>query len=272
MGWRVANRDLSQVLNTHSVPREEVRGHVSEAEWNARVQLAACYRLMDRYGMTDLIYNHITMRIPGTEHLLINAYGYLYSEIGASNLIKIDLDGEVLLSPRNDHDYQVNRAGMVIHTAVHKARPDVACVIHTHTRAGMALSALPCGLLPLTQTALRFQGRTGYHDFDSPVVELDQQSGLVRSLGGHDVVILRNHGLLAVGPNVPEAFSRIYWLEMACRVQVDAMAASAELTMPSQQAIEDTCKVMDARTDTFGKREWPALLRQLDRMDPSFRE
>lgn len=254
------------------IPQQAVRHHVSEAEWAARVQLAACYRLMDRYGMTDLIYNHITMRIPGTEHLLINAYGYLYSEICASGLIKIDLDGNVLLSPANDHGYQVNRAGMVIHTAVHKARPDVACVIHTHTRAGMALSALPCGLLPLTQTALRFDGKTGYHDFDSPVVELAQQSGLVRSLGNHDVVVLRNHGLLAVGPNVPEAFSRMYWLEMACRVQVDAMAASAELTLPSQQAIDDTRSVMNARVDTFGKREWPALLRLLDRTDASFRQ
>ncbi|QYY33538.1 class II aldolase/adducin family protein (plasmid) [Cupriavidus pinatubonensis] len=257
--------------SSHNIAREAVQASVSDVEWRARQELAACYRLVDRYGMTDLIYNHITLRIPGTEHLLINAYGYLYGEICASNLIKIDLDGNVLLSPQNDHDYEVNRAGMVIHTAIHRTRPDVHCVIHTHTRAGMALSAMPCGLLPMTQTALRFHGKTGYHDFDSPVVELAQQAPLLQSLGGHEVMVLRNHGLLAVGPSVAEAFSRIYWLEMACRTQVDAMAASAEIVLPSQQAIDGTRRAMDARADTFGKREWPALLRLLDRVDESYR-
>ncbi|RDK06066.1 class II aldolase/adducin family protein [Cupriavidus lacunae] len=255
-----------------SVPQDAVRGLVSEAEWRARVELAACYRLTDRYGMTDLIYNHITLRIPGTEHLLINAYGYLYSEICASSLIRIDLDGNVLLAPQNAHGYEVNRAGMVIHRAIHKARPDVSCVIHTHTRAGMALSALASGLLPMTQTALRFYGKTGYHDFDSPVLQLGQQAPLVNSLGNHEVVILRNHGLLAVGPSVAEAFSRMYWLEMACRTQVDAMACGAGLTLPDQQAIDDTRAVMDARDNTFGKREWPALLRQVERMDPTYKD
>ncbi|WP_454753645.1 class II aldolase/adducin family protein [Cupriavidus necator] len=258
--------------NENSVPREAVRAHVGEAEWAARVRLAACYRLVDRYGMTDLIYNHITLRIPGTEHLLINAYGYLYSEICASNLIKIDLDGNVLLDPHNEHGYEVNRAGMVIHTAIHRARPDVGCVIHTHTRAGMALSATRAGLLPITQTALRFYGKTGYHDFDSPVVELDQQSGLVRSLGNHEVVILRNHGLLAVGPGVAEAFNRIYWLEMACRAQMDAMASGTELVLPPQHVIDDTRAVMDVRADTFGNREWPALVRLVERIDPGYHD
>jgi ribulose-5-phosphate 4-epimerase/fuculose-1-phosphate aldolase len=161
---------------------------------------------------------------------------------------------------------------MVIHTAIHKARPDVSCVIHTHTRAGMALSALASGLLPMTQTALRFYGKTGYHDFDSPVLQLGQQAPLVNSLGNHEVVILRNHGLLAVGPSVAEAFSRMYWLEMACRTQVDAMACGTGLTLPDQQAIDGTRAVMDARDNTFGKREWPALLRQVERMDPTYKD
>ncbi|MGO4813667.1 class II aldolase/adducin family protein [Cupriavidus sp. 2MCAB6] len=260
------------MTNAMSVPRETVRAQVSEAEWTARVQLAACYRLMDRFGMTDLIYNHITLKIPGTEHLLINAYGYLYSEICASNLIKIDLEGNVLLSPQNEHGYQVNRAGMVIHTAVHKARPDVSCVIHTHTRAGMALSAMKTGLLPMTQTALRFHEKTGYHDFDSPVVEMNQQAGLVRSLGNHEVVVLRNHGLLAVGPSVAETFSRMYWLEMACRTQVDAMTSGTELIMPTPRVIDETRAVMDARANTFGTREWPALLRLVERIDPGYKD
>lgn len=261
-----------QTNSDTSLPCDSVRAHVSEVEWAARVKLAACYRLMDRYGMTDLIYNHITLSIPGTEYLLINAYGYLYSEICASNLITIDLDGNVVLDPHNPHGYEVNRAGVVIHTAIHKARPDVGCVIHTHTRAGMAVSAMKAGLLPLTQTALRFQGKTGYHDFDSPVVELGQQAGLVRSLGGHEVVVLRNHGLLAVGPGVAEAFNRIYWLEMACRAQVDAMASGTELVLPVRQVIDDTREMMDARTHTFGNREWPALMRLVERIDPGFRD
>ncbi len=255
---------------TASIPRSAVREHVSEAEWRARVELAACYRLMDRYGMTDLVYNHITLHVPGTNHLLINAYGYLYSEICASNLITIDLDGEVVLSPENDFGYAVNRAGMVIHTAVHKARPDVECVIHTHTRAGMAVSAMKRGLLPLNQTALRFHGKCGYHDYDSPVVELAQQGGLVQSLGNNEVVILRNHGLLAVGPSVAETFNRMYFLEMACRAQVDAVASGIELVMPSPKMMAETRAVMERRP--MGVMEWPAMVRLVERIDPGYKE
>lgn len=261
---------LSVMKQMNSMPGERVRDSVSEAEWAARVELAACYRLLDRYGMTDLVYNHVTLRIPGTSHLLINAYGYLYAEVCASNLITIDLDGHVVLSPDNPWGYTVNRAGMVIHTAIHKARHDVDCVIHTHTRAGMTVSCMAQGLLPLTQTAMRFHGVCGYCDFDSPVVELNQQDGLVQALADNEVLILRNHGLLAVGASVSEAFNRMYFLEMACRVQADVMASRAEVLVPAASIAEDTRAVFARRP--FGQMEWPAMLRQVERLDPGYKE
>jgi ribulose-5-phosphate 4-epimerase/fuculose-1-phosphate aldolase len=250
----------------------KVEQQVSPDEWQARTDLAACYRLMARYGMTDMIYNHITAQVPGTEHLLINAYGYLYNEITASSLLTIDLHGNVVYAPDSAYDYGLNEAGVVIHTAVHQARHDVQCVIHSHTRAGMAVSAMKEGLLPLTQTAMRFYGRCGYHDYEGVAINLEEQARLVADLGGNPVMILRNHGLLAAGATIAEAFNAHYWLEMACRAQVDAMAGGAPLTMPSQEICENTANLYDPKTRRpFGVLEWPALLRELDRTDPSFR-
>ena len=157
----------------YSTDFKSARGSVSPEEWKARCDLAACYRLMDSYGMTDLIYNHITARIPGTEHLLINLYGLLYREITASSLVKIDVEGNIIAKP--DTDYGINKSGYVIHGAIHTARPDVACVIHTHTRAGMAVAAMKCGLLPLSQTSIRFVGHIGYHDYEGPAVDLAER-------------------------------------------------------------------------------------------------
>ena len=187
-----------------------IRDEVSAAEWQARVELAACYRLVDAFGMTDLIYNHITARVPGTEYLLINLYGLLYREITASSLVKIDFEGNIVWKP--DTAYGINRSGFVIHGAIHSARPDVQCVIHTHTRAGMAVSAMKCGLLPLTQTAMRFHNRVSYHDYEGPAIDLDERQRLVRDLGTNDVMMLRNHGILACGRSVAEAFNILYWL------------------------------------------------------------
>src|SRR5690606_32545680 len=169
-----------------------LEGKVSDAEWQTRVNLAACYRLVDKYGMTDLIYNHITARIPGTEHLLINLYGLLYKEITASNLVKIDAEGNIIAKP--DTDYDINKSGYVIHGAIHKARPDVQCVIHTHTRAGIAVSVMKCGLLPMSQTSMRFVGHIGYHGYEGPAVNLDERERIVEDLGPHDALIMRNHG------------------------------------------------------------------------------
>jgi ribulose-5-phosphate 4-epimerase/fuculose-1-phosphate aldolase len=241
-----------------------IRNEASAQEWRVRVELAACYRLVDAYGMTDLTYNHITARVPGSEHhILINLYGLLYKEITASSLVKIDLDGEIVWKP--DTDYGVNRAGYVIHGAIHRARKDVTCVIHTHTRAGMAVAAMKCGLLPLSQTSIRFAGHIGYHDYEGPALELAERSRLVANLGAHDAMVLRNHGLLACGATIPQAFNTMYQLEMACRAQVDAMAARTELVIPEESVLEKTAQLYQPGTRRpYGVLEWPALLRLLD--------
>jgi ribulose-5-phosphate 4-epimerase/fuculose-1-phosphate aldolase len=240
-----------------------IRGEVSDEEWQARLDLAACYRLADLFGMTDLTYNHITARIPGTQdHLLINLYGLLYREITASSLVKITLDGDILWKPATD--YGINKSGYVIHGAIHRARPDVTCVIHTHTRAGMAVSAMKEGLLPLTQTAMRFVGHLGYHDYEGPAIDEDERERLVRDLGPHDAMILRSHGLLTCGAGIPQAFNTMYQLELSCRSQVDAMAARAELIIPSDNVLRHTAHLYQPGTRRpYGVLEWPAMLRLL---------
>lgn len=239
-------------------------------EWQTRVDLAACYRLVALYGMSDLIYNHITARIPGTpEHILINPYGMLYEEITASSLLKIDLNGNIL--DGGDGQFGVNQAGYVIHSAVHAARHDVQCVLHTHTRAGSAVSAMKCGLLPIAQTSMRF-AHIAYHDYESVALELDERERLVRDLGNHEAMILRNHGLLTAGASVAQAFNLMYWLEMACKIQLDAMSSGTELTVPPPEVIEKTYNLYQPHVRRpFGEMEWPAMLRMLDRRDPSYK-
>lgn len=248
-----------------------MKDKVSPEEWEARVNLAACYRLVALWGMDDMIANHISVRVPGEDtHFLINPYGYLYEEITASSLIKIDLDGNEILKP--DFDYGVNRAGFVIHAAIHRARHDAHCVIHTHTAAGMAVSALPEGLLPMTQTSMRFS-KVGYHDYQSVAVDLAEQESIVADLGDADLLILRNHGLLVVGPSIPQAFSNIYRAELSCKAQLLAMAASSDLVLPPADIIGKTNHLYRPEVRRpFGVLEWPALLRKLDRIDPSFRK
>jgi ribulose-5-phosphate 4-epimerase/fuculose-1-phosphate aldolase len=253
-----------------SAAASNVRQLVSEEEWQMRVDLAACYRLVHHYRMTDMVYTHLTARVPGSEeHYLINRYGLLFNEITASNLVKIDRDGNVI----GDEDQSaINYAGFVIHSAVHKARHDVACVMHTHTEAGMAVSTLKCGLLPLTQTAMRFFGRIGYHPYEGPALNLEEQARLVADLGPHDAMILRNHGLLACGPTVAEAFNIMYWLERACQAQVAAMSCHSELTVPSEDVARLTAHQYAPETRRrFGLMEWPTMLRMLDQSDPSYR-
>ncbi|HEY0419372.1 MAG TPA: class II aldolase/adducin family protein [Acetobacteraceae bacterium] len=248
-----------------------VKDRVSAAEWEARVNLAACYRLVALHGMTDMIANHISVSVLGEPgNFLINAYGMLYEEITASSLYKIDLDGNVILKP--DTDYGINRAGFVIHSAIHRARHDVACVIHTHTPAGMAVSSLKRGLLPMTQTAMRFS-QAPIHAYESVAVDLDEQARIVADLGDADILLLRNHGLLAVGPSIPEAFSNIYRLELACKAQLMAQASGDEIVLPSPEIVAKTNHLYKPTTRRpFGVLEWPALLRQLDRRDPSYKE
>lgn len=247
-----------------------VRESVSAMEWNARLDCAAVYRLLARYGMSDLVYNHVTVRVPGeAERLLINPFGWLYEEITASSLITIDLDGRTLLNPHAD--IGINPAGYVIHSAVHAARSDAGCVIHTHTRAGMAVSAMTCGLLPLTQTAMRCMP-IAYHDYEGPAVDTDERARLQGDLGQAGFMVLRNHGLLTVGASAAEAFNAMYWLEMACRAQVDAMAARTDLTMPAADVVAHATHLYQPGTRRrFGELEWPAMLRLLDRRDPGWR-
>lgn len=243
----------------------------SDIEWKTRVDLAACYRLMPLFGMSDLVYNHITARIPDTDNeILINPYGFMYEEITASSLIKININGDILNNPHTE--YGINEAGYVIHSAVHGARHDVGCVIHTHSRAGMAVSAMKVGLLPLTQTAMRFKN-IAYHDYESVAIDLDERERLIQDLGNEDAMILRNHGLLVASNSIAEAFNAIYWLEMACKAQVDAMSSGAELNMPSVEVVDKTYKLYQPNVRRpFGLMEWPAMLRYLDRRDSSYRE
>ena len=250
--------------------------HINPAEWETRVDLAACYRLVDHYGMTDLHLNHISARVPGNEeHFLINPFGMMYEEITASSLIKIDLDGKIIA---NTTDYGINLAGYVIHSAIHAARHDVACVLHTHTNAGMAVSTLKCGLLPLTQTAMRW-ARVAYHDFEGVAVELDERQRLVADLGDAEVMILRNHGLLSIGQTIGQAFNNIYRLERACQTQLLALACNSEIALPPQDVIEKSNAQLTVQPSPDGKGtrrphgslEWPALKRMLDRRDPSYK-
>jgi ribulose-5-phosphate 4-epimerase/fuculose-1-phosphate aldolase len=248
-----------------------MRERVSQAEWQTRTDLAACYRLVHHFGMDDLVYNHISARVPGEEgHFLINAYGMTYDEVTASSLVKIDFDGNIVQD--SGTGYGINRAGFVIHSAVHRGRPDVACVIHTHTPAGMAVSAMECGLLPITQNAMFFSG-VGYHDYEGPAVDLDEQKRLVSDLGSHVAMILRNHGLLAVGATIPEAFITLYWLERACQAQVLAVSTEKPLTTPKAEVIETTNqRYKPGQRRSIGELEWAGLLRLVERRYPGFRE
>lgn len=252
-----------------SVPKAPLRARVSAEEWDTRMNLAACYRLAAHFRMTDLIYTHISARVPGPEHhFLINAFGQLWDEIGASTLVKVTLDGEIVEDPTG---YGFNRAGYVIHSAVHRARPDVACVMHTHTQAGIAVAAQEQGLLPISQHAMRFWGALAYHDYEGLALELEEQARLTRDLGDRKAMILRNHGLLACGASIPETFDLMYYLERACRTQIAALAGGAKLRIPPAPVAEKTAAQFRALPYKPKRPEWKALLRMLDKTDPSYK-
>lgn len=237
-------------------------------EREVRVALAACYRLIAHFGMDDLVFTHISARVPGRlDHFLINPYGLMFHEITASSLVKIDHEGDIV----EDTGYPVNKAGFVIHSAIHAARPDVNCVLHTHTRAGIAVSCLEDGLLHINQHSAMFYGRVAYHDYEGIALDLDERSRLERDLGDKPVMILRNHGLLTVGRTVPEAFSLMYYLEQSCRIQVDLMATGGKLTRLSDNVSQHTAQQFAESPVPRGELEWPALLRLLDAKDPSYR-
>jgi ribulose-5-phosphate 4-epimerase/fuculose-1-phosphate aldolase len=209
--------------------------HISPIEAQVRQELAAFYRLMAHFGMTDLIDTHISARVPGTpDHFLINRYGVLFDEMRSQDLVKIDLHGR-LIEGQDPATSRINLAGFTIHSAIHEARHDLACVVHTHTPDGIAVSCLADGLLPISQHALKFYNRIGYHDYEGVALDLDERARLARSLGPHDVMILRNHGLVAAGSSIAKAFHNIMFLERACRAQVKALSGGRQLTIPSPE-------------------------------------
>jgi ribulose-5-phosphate 4-epimerase/fuculose-1-phosphate aldolase len=256
--------------STLTIP--SLRGKVSPEEWAVRVDLAACYRLVARYGWEDLVFTHITARVPGAaEQFLINPYGLFFDEITASSLVKIDVHGNKLqASP-----FPVNPAGFVIHSAIHAARHDVMCVLHTHTLNGVAVSSQRAGLLPISQHAAFVLGSLGYHDFEGPALNDDEKPRLVADLGDKTSLILRNHGLLTVGDTVAEAFVAMYYLEASCAIQVRAQAGSGELIPLPKDIIERAhAQVVekDRPASRRGDLVWPGLLRRLDRLDASYRD
>ncbi len=257
--------------NLKSVTTPSARGRVSREEWEVRVDLAAAYQLAALFRWTDLIYTHFSARVPGTEHILINPYGLMFDEITASNLVKIDLEGNVLDDPTG---LGMNEAGFVIHGCVHLARPEINCVIHTHTRAGVGVSAQKCGLLPLSQHAMRVQAQVTYHDFEGIALEMDERERLARDLGPTSkAMILRNHGLLALGDTVREAFELMYYLDCACQIQVDALAGGMENVQLMTEQAARTAAAQFVRPDRSSvHKDWPALLRLLDRKGINYRD
>ena len=246
-----------------------VREQVSAEEWQARLDLAALYRLTALYKWDDLVFTHISMRVPGPEHhFLINPYGFLFEEITASSLVKIDLQGNKVM----DSPHPINPAGFTIHSAVHEAREDAHCVFHTHSLTGVAVSAQQGGLLPISQHSLFPLSSLGYHNYEGVALNADEKPRLVADLGTNRALILRNHGLLTVGRNAAEAFLAMYILEAACRIQVMAQAGG-ELTMIAEPILQGIqAQSAQGTRGLGGDLAWPGLLRKLDRTDPSYKE
>lgn len=250
---------------------------MTTTEQSLRQELAACYRLIAHFRMSDLIFTHISLRLPGPEHhFLINPYGLLFDEITASSLVKIDLQGR----PVEATPHPVNPAGFVIHSAIHAAREDAHCVLHTHTRAGCAVAALECGLLPLNQMSMEFYGKVAYHAYEGIALDMDEQRRLVADLGEKPVMILRNHGLLTTGRSVAEAFLRMYYLEKACEIQLAAQSAGQVILPPAE-----VCRHTERQFNDLGRGlkqgeladpdalplAWAALLRMLEKVAPGYR-
>ena len=263
------NRGMDDLKTLEEVEIPSLKGKVSEEEWAIRVDLAAAYRMVAYYGWDDLIFTHLSARIPGPEHhFLLNPYQLMFEEVTASSLVKVDVHG----NPVEPTPFITNPAGFTIHSAVHMAREDAQAVIHLHTPDGQAVSAHGEGLLPLTQTAMAIRGEIAYHDYEGIAVDLDERERLVADLGDKSAMILRNHGTLALGETVGEAFIKIYFLERACEAQVKALSAGAgNLSNPPQGSPELTAQQGKAGLKVAANLlAWPALLRKAYRLDPSF--
>ncbi|MBZ5536371.1 MAG: class II aldolase/adducin family protein [Acidobacteriia bacterium] len=247
-----------------------VREQVSSEEWQARVDLAAAYRLVAHYGWDDLIFTHISVRVPGPEHhFLINPYGMLFDEITASSLVKVGLDGKIVM----ESPYFINPAGFTIHSAVHAAREDALCVIHLHTHYGIGVSAQKDGLLPISQPSLICLTSLAYHDYEGLALDEDEKPRLVADLGTRTYMILRNHGLLTVGRTPADAFLAMFMLERACKIQILAQSGGGELISVREPILRRVSSQLEAATVGVGAQlAWPGLLRKLDRIDPTYRE
>jgi len=250
--------------------RHEVRASVSAEEWQARIDLAACYRLVAAYGWADLVFTHISAKLAGPdEYFLINPYGALFEEITASSLVKVDLHGQVI----GDSPFPVNPAGFTIHSAIHAARPDVACVLHTHTVNGIGVSAQRGGVLPISQQSIFVLASLGYHDYEGVALRDDEKPRLVADLCTNTFLMLRNHGLLTVGASIPDTFLAMYIFETACAIQLRAQAGGSELINVHPQIIAGAqAQAAQVTRNLGGALAWPALLRKLDRLDTSFRD
>jgi ribulose-5-phosphate 4-epimerase/fuculose-1-phosphate aldolase len=251
-------------------PEKALSLGIAAEEWALRVQLAACYRIFDLLGWTEYIFNHITLRVPGPEkHFLINPFGLWYSEVTASNLVKIDLDGNTI----GRSEFPVNKAGFVIHSAIHAARPDAHCVMHTHTTAGVAIACQADGVSANNFYGSQLHGRIAYHDFEGISVELDERPRLVNSLGSHNVMILRNHGLLVCGGGVAEALRRMLNVQRACEVQLAAASSGKAITRIPAEICERAAAQGEAfDPGGYGSRLFTAFQRRIDAIDPSYRE
>lgn len=248
----------------------DVRSQVTDAEWRLRVDLAACYRLVALYGWDDLIFTHISARVPDSDHhFLINPYGMTFDEVTASSLVKVTLDGRKVL----DSPYEINPAGFTIHSAIHAAREDAGCVLHTHSLNGVAVSATKAGVLPISQQSIFVLSSLGYHDYEGVALLEGEKPRLVRDLGDKSFFMLRNHGILTVAASVPDAFVLMYIFESACTIQIRAQAASSELIPIDQKIIAGAQMAAKQVTrSSGGALAWPGLTRKLDRIDRTYRD
>ena len=248
----------------------DVKSQVSEEEWKLRVDLAACYRLVALYGWDDLIFTHISARLPGADHhFLINPYGMTFDEVSASSLVKIDLEGKKLM----ESPYEINPAGFTIHSAIHAARDDAKCVLHTHSLNGVAVSTTKQGVLPISQQSVFVLASLGYHDYEGVALHEGEKPRLVRDLGDKSFLMLRNHGILTVGATIPDAFLLMYLFEAACTIQIRAQSTQGELiTVDPKIVAGATMMAKQVTRSAGGGLAWPGLLRKLDRIDRSYRD
>jgi len=262
------NRGMAGMTALESVEIPSLEGKVGDEEWAIRVDLAAAYRLVAHYGWDDLIFTHLSARIPGPEHhFLLNPYHLMFEEVTASSLVKVNMDG----NPVEPTPFITNPAGFTIHSAIHMARGDAQAVMHLHTPAGQAVAAHAEGLLPLTQTAMLVRGDLAFHDYEGVAVDLSERERIVANLGGKNAMIFRNHGTLALGPSVGECFVRLYFLERACQAQIMALSAGGNINNPPQGAPETAAQQGTAGIAVAAKLlAWPALKRKAFRLDPGF--